>query len=339
MHCLALVAEKGAEIERLYVAGLQCTAMLYSFQTLYIQVDNMILRRGRHALRHDANRGLVWGFVHMVYHLALVLLATGLGIALRDVAFPLDATTEEKILRAAGSTVKPGVEQFSGNIVWVFTAGWGGSMICSAILSLTHMGGPRAATKWLRLTTRCVIALGLSIGMPFSGMEARSLLGIFSAVSSVMAVTEFVLVQLDRMGLFRSEESRGSSMELSGENGIEDDGHSSESCDEGEEEEEDSKEIEQALPNMDMETAGAAGQSGQSGQSGQGEQSGQSGLMGMGPVLDEEATDMGQVGGGVDVPESVARALQRRLTRGNTTRLVAVQAGTTAVRRRRQGLG
>lgn len=295
IHLTALVAKKGSSVGQLYFAGFLCTAMLYSFQTLYIQVDNRILRRGKHALRHDVLHGMSWSALHMPYHLSLVLLATGLGFALRDVAFlPTAGDAVEKTILRAADGVKLGEDQFTTSVRWLFSASWAACMIFSALLSISHVAGPRGATRLPRVLVRCSIAVGMMVGMPFTKLEAFNFLAIFAAVAGLLAIIEFVLVQLDRVGLFHSEPY-----------------HSDTEC-KFPSSSEGGSQFDNDLSNTDLEP-------------GQADEDIEADMEALENAL--RSTDKIDIEAGADmydeeVPDVVLRALQRRRTRGNQSRLV-----------------
>lgn len=226
-----LVTADGVRLGAVYGVAAAATAMLYSLQTLYHNVDSAILKGGKHAIRHNRWAGIVWNLLHFPYQAALVLFATGVGISMRDIGFPpkdgnykmdgsraVEMSTEGvrlvlgRIVRAGTSDgAKTTGAKFGTKQRWLFAVGWGASIILSAVIGALHLGGPRAMTESYRLSVRCIVAVGLAIGMPFANVSADVFVTIFTVVLVVMACTEYVLVQMDRMGFFRSENSTQSS--------------------------------------------------------------------------------------------------------------------------------
>lgn len=211
--------EEGVHRSSLFGAAAASTALLYSLQTLYNNVDSPIPRGGKHALRFRKLNGLAWSQLHIPYHAALILLATGLGIALRDVALPPKTGPASEAahllleaIRASDSGGEAKVEpEFGVKEKWLFAIGWGASILLSGLFGAFHFPGPRAATKRWRFAIRCVIVLAIMVGMPFSTLAAGYYLGVFSGVSVFIAVFEYLFVQMDKMGFFRSEATTFSS--------------------------------------------------------------------------------------------------------------------------------
>lgn len=218
-YCLAVISKDGIRVGHLYLAAVGSTALLYSLQTFYIHVDNPILKGGQHGLRHNAIAGICWDFVHTPYHLGLILFATGLGFALRDIAIPPSAAKEaaKMMIRAGDSgAALAGKESFTREARWVFVAGWGASLLSSGVMSMMHKGGPRAATKTRRLITRFVIVIALMVGLPFADLSAGRFLTVFTVVTVALGIAEFILVRMDRIGFFRSEGSISSTSNSAG---------------------------------------------------------------------------------------------------------------------------
>ncbi len=92
--CIEYILDPKARIGLLYLAVVGSVALVYSFQTLYVNVDNTILRGGTHAIRAASLAGLTFSTVHLPYHISLVLFATGLGIIIRDVMIDPVATPQ-----------------------------------------------------------------------------------------------------------------------------------------------------------------------------------------------------------------------------------------------------
>lgn len=207
-----LLIDKQTHKPSLFGAAAASTALLYSLQTLYNNIDSPIAKGGKHAIRYKKLNGLSWSQLHIPYHAALVLFATGLGIALREVA--QGSTHKESVkdvvimsLNAVHATEggESALPKFDTKARWLFSAGWGVSVLLSGLIGTMHFAGPRAATKHWRYFVRCLIAIPLSIGMPFSHVSAGVYLGTYTAVTVVIAIVEYLFVQMDRMGFFRSE--------------------------------------------------------------------------------------------------------------------------------------
>lgn len=200
----------------MFLAVVGCTSLIYALQTLYVNVDNKILRGGKHSMRHNVVLGVTWTAMHTPYHICLVLLATGLGIAFRDIiitpaaagsassARPSVGEAAHFVVRAAAKLTAPGVPHFTKLNRWLFSIGWGGSMLLSAMLSMMHFKGPRETTKYPRVLLRSAIAIGLGVGMPFTGVPAGVYLLVHSLVTSVISFTEFILVQVDAVDIIGS---------------------------------------------------------------------------------------------------------------------------------------
>lgn len=207
-----LITKEGTRVGALYAGAAGATAMLYALQTLYVNVDGQVGKGGTHAIRYRGLYGILWGQLHTWYHMALILFATGLGFAMRDIAIPPETGAVSKliidtIVRAEGKVSEEG-PGFGIKQRWVFSAGWGAAIIFSAVLGALHQGGPRAATKPYRLITRCVVAAAIMIGMPFASISAGKFLLVYMIVLVVIAIMEYVCVQMDRMGFIRSEATK-----------------------------------------------------------------------------------------------------------------------------------
>ncbi|CAN8064953.1 unnamed protein product [Agarophyton chilense] len=202
------VTSESAHLGRLYGIVAATAAMLYALHTLYVNVDGPILKGGQHALRYSTACGIFWGQLHTMYHMALILFATGLGISVHDVVLDTKSKTAEHWLVRAGEDASyASGSTFGRKQRWLFSVGWGMSMILSAVFGLLHKGGPRAASKWYRTTARVTTAIGIMIGLPFTDIGADFYLGVHTAVLVFFGIVEFVLVRFDCYGFFRSEGS------------------------------------------------------------------------------------------------------------------------------------
>lgn len=200
------------------------TSLIYGFQTLYVNVDNKIIKGGKHSMRHKVFLGVTWACLHTPYHICLVLLATGLGIAFRDIIIvPVasGAASSGKsavgeavhfVMRGAATLSASSGPHFTPMNRWLFSIGWGGSMLLSAMFSMTHHKGRREATKYARLLLRSGIAISLGVWMPFTKLPAGAYLLVHSLVTSVISFTEFILVQADAADVIGSA-LRGSELD------------------------------------------------------------------------------------------------------------------------------
>lgn len=216
-----VVLEDGVRLRTLYGSAAGATAMLYSLQTLYINVDSPIAKGGKHAIRYNKLLALLWGQFHFPYHAALVLFATGLGLAIHDIALPpTEGGTAEAADHAVNALagvlrveddVHAGGAYFGTEERWLFSVGWGASILGSGIIGALHYAGPRAATKRYRFLIRTIVVIAVMVGMPFSHLAAHYYLGVHATVLIVIALAEFIFVQMDKMGFFRSEATMFSS--------------------------------------------------------------------------------------------------------------------------------
>lgn len=171
-----------------------------------MNVDNKILRGGTHAIRHRAILGFTWFTLHLAYHICLVLLATGLGILVRDVI--VNPTTKTaSLLRVAVRAATPAAGKSTGAYFtsgprWLFSGGWSGSLLLSAALSGTHRASPHETTKYARLVVRVALAIALGVGMPLSGVSAGGYLLLHAITTAVIAIVEYILVQADAINIF-----------------------------------------------------------------------------------------------------------------------------------------
>lgn len=201
-----LVTAENASVGKLYAGAAAGTAMLYALQTLYVNVDGDIVKGGVHAIRYKGTYGILWGNIHTLYHIALILFATGLGIAMRDIAIPPSAEAARWLMReAAVEAGTEGAVQFGSKQRWLLSAGWGTSIMLSGIIGAFHFGGPRAATKKYRLFSRFLIVTPIMLGMPFANISAGGFLAVYTVVLVVIAIVEYLCLQFDRMGFFTSE--------------------------------------------------------------------------------------------------------------------------------------
>jgi hypothetical protein len=130
-------------------------------------------------------------------------LPTGLGLIIRDVTVPSIAVAS---VRAAEAGLSSGVAvpeqmQFGSLGRWLFSAGWGVPIIVSSIMGLLHRPGPRGKTKNNRLVFRALLVVGVAVGVPFAELRPMVHLGIYAAVAVVIALSEFVLIEADRIGM------------------------------------------------------------------------------------------------------------------------------------------
>jgi len=204
------VTKEGARINLLYGCVLCATGIVSSLAIFYLNIDGKILRGSTHAIRHNAFMGLLWSILHLPFHICLVLFATGLGIAFRDIIIkPKPADVEaviKAVVHAAAQTAADKAAtgpQFGSKERWLFTVGWGGSLVLSGALGFCHFIGERDFTKRARVSFRCILAIALSVGLPFAVLSAENFVLIFALVTFVMAFTEYILVVADRVNLLR----------------------------------------------------------------------------------------------------------------------------------------
>lgn len=206
-----VVTKEGARVGALYAAAAAGTAMLYALQTLYVNVDGHIIKGGTHAIRFKAFFGILWSQIHTVYHFSLILFATGLGIALRDITIPPKEDAAEKllniVLRATEESGTSTGPKFGTEERWLFSSGWGASLLLSGIIGLLHDAGPRAATLWRRLAIRAVVVIAMMVSIPFADISAGNFVLIYTIPTVVIASLEFLFHHMDRMGFFRSEQT------------------------------------------------------------------------------------------------------------------------------------
>lgn len=203
------VTKDGARINILYGCVFAATAIVSALAVFYMNIDGKILRGSTHAIRHNSLLGLLWSTLHLPFHICLVLFATGLGIAFRDIIIkPKPAGVGGTVIKvvvhaAAAATDKTTGPEFGTKERWLFTAGWGGALVLSGALALCHSIGPRDYTKKARILTRSIIAIGLSVGLPFATLSAAQFVIIFAVSTFVMGFTEYILVNADRVNLIK----------------------------------------------------------------------------------------------------------------------------------------
>eukprot|EP00177_Eucheuma_denticulatum_P001544 GFKZ01002762.1.p1 GENE.GFKZ01002762.1~~GFKZ01002762.1.p1 ORF type:complete len:626 (-),score=72.62 GFKZ01002762.1:40-1917(-) len=202
---------EGVRVGHMYLSAMLGTATLYSIQTLYVQIDSPIPKGGRHAIRHNVLAGYMWSFIHMPYHFFLIMFATGLAISLRDVALPPDGIVTKIVRAEGGLSAATGTAQFTTNARWLYAVGWAGSLIWSGLMSGLHEGGARAVTKGWRVVLRGMTAVGIMVGLPFSGLRAEWFQMVIAGVSVGVSSLEFLVVQMERVGFFRREDGQGGS--------------------------------------------------------------------------------------------------------------------------------
>lgn len=239
---ILLLPASQVSLGRLYCGALFGVALSFSFKVFYADIDNQVLRRGTHAIRWHRNTGLIWSLCHFFFHAALILSATGLGLALRGaavrpsveaaVAAALAQTaptsghlaaaapvagvgdSPEAAAQATAAAAQALLGAFDTTSRWVFTAGTFGALLVLVTLSLAHKPGPRAATRTWRLALRTVVSVTALVGLPMvsaTSLGGLGLLGVVATVVSAMAIVEYVLLECDRIGWFRSELSVGAS--------------------------------------------------------------------------------------------------------------------------------
>lgn len=277
---ILLLPASQVSLGRLYAGALFVVALSFSFKVFYTDIDNQVLRRGTHAIRWHRNAGLVWSLCHFFFHAALLMSATGLGLALRGAAVQpsveaaaASAAMVQRVATSgraaapaapvAGADTSPAAAAeataaaaqallgaFDTTARWVFTGGTFGALLILVALSLTHKPGPRAATRTPRLAFRSAVSVAALVGLPFvpaASLGGLGLLGVVSLLLSTLAVTEYVLLECDRIGWFRSELSVGAAAR----EGLQEGG--------GEDEEEEDWEAGALHPAVTIRTAGVDG--------------------------------------------------------------------------------
>lgn len=217
LTCLVeFLSDENARVGLMYGAVVCSTLIMASFLSYYVNVDNRILKGSTHAIRYNAFYGLIWCFLHIVYHACLLFFATAIGIMLRDIIIdpsgknPATTKAAEPVIHAvvrAGETVKSVGPEFGVRSIerWLFAGGWAGTLLLSGMLSLMHGPGTRDVTKTGRLAVRAIVAFGLGVGMPFARVSAAIHLMIHALVTLTIAVTEFMLVNADSFYLFKRQ--------------------------------------------------------------------------------------------------------------------------------------
>jgi hypothetical protein len=178
-----LVEEPEASIGLMFLATAASVLIVYSMQTIYFNVDQNLGKGSVHAIRHNGRLGLVWSQLHIPYHMALAgFVPTGLAKLIKEITLH-DKSGPPSYVRE------------------LFSVGWGASFVISGFFSLLHKAGPRERTRNHRICGRIIIVLAVAIGVPFADISAGYQLLIFTLVSAVVAVVEFVLLEADRIGM------------------------------------------------------------------------------------------------------------------------------------------
>jgi Bacterial low temperature requirement A protein (LtrA) len=162
-----LVEEPEASIGLMFLATAASVLIVYSMQTIYFNVDQNLGKGSVHAIRHMALAGFV---------------PTGLAKLIKEITLH-DKSGPPSYVRE------------------LFSVGWGASFVISGFFSLLHKAGPRERTRNHRICGRIIIVLAVAIGVPFADISAGYQLLIFTLVSAVVAVVEFVLLEADRIGM------------------------------------------------------------------------------------------------------------------------------------------
>jgi hypothetical protein len=178
-----LISLPDASIGKMYVATAASVLIVYSMQTIYFNVDQNLGKGSVHAIRHNGRLGLIWSQMHIPYHMALAgFLPTGLAKLIKEIT----------LSNRAGSSSASRI---------LFSVGWGSALVISSIFGILHKAGPRERTRNIRIGVRVVIVLAVAIGMPFANISAGVELLIYALVSAGLAITEFVLLEADRIGM------------------------------------------------------------------------------------------------------------------------------------------
>jgi low temperature requirement protein LtrA len=190
-----LVARNGADISDMYVTAALSAVIIYAIFTLYVNVDNFIPSGSVHAIRYNRWGGLTWAALHLPYHMFLSgFLPAGLGLIIRDVTVPKAGSSSVDVPNGSEA-------QFDSLGRWMFSAGWGVPMLISAVMGMLHKAGPRGKTKHRRHGVRGLFVVAIAVGVPFAELNAFAHLGVFAVVATVIGLGEFVLIEMDRIGM------------------------------------------------------------------------------------------------------------------------------------------
>jgi len=135
-------------------------------------------------------------------------------------------------------------------------------MICSGLLGMLHVPGPRAATKIHRIIIRFVISVAIMVGMPFADLSAGRFQAVFVAVTVCIGLAEMICVQMDRIGFFRSEGMPFTSTDDSKENRLDHDFDSTSESSDTDPDLDIDIEATRSLDGIDFTEGGAHGQNG-----------------------------------------------------------------------------
>lgn len=211
-----LVTLENAHVSKMYVTVAVSVLIIYSFQTLYFNVDNSIAKGGVHAIRAHRYSGIAWNLLHLLYHMALAgPLATGLGLIIRDITLGVKPEAVHAAAAESGGKAIPEAHFDSGGR-WLFSAGWGTALLISTIMGLLHRPGPRGQTKYYRLAVRGVVVAIIAIGFPFAEASATTTLIVYSATITLLALSEFILVEADRIGMLSKAPIKSSAQSSEG---------------------------------------------------------------------------------------------------------------------------
>ena len=216
-----IIGEDNITSGNVYYSAFLGVLIAYCFMTLYVNIDNLIHKGGSHAIRARPLNGYIWANLHFVHQMGLIFTATGIGQALRTAALNSGDTigdSEKMLLQAIRASAGGKIERkdFTRAHSYLFAAGFAIVLLASASLSALHHSGPRAATKWYRLTIRVIVTLALTIGLPlWNGLRLLAFESIFAFVLAAITTVEFILVEMDRLGWWRDEGAPDTSQYIS----------------------------------------------------------------------------------------------------------------------------
>ena len=199
-----VITDKDIQLRHLYGATAIAAGMLDALQTLYNNVDAPIAKGSKHAIRYRRVNRVLWGLFHIPYHGALILFATGLGIAIHDIGLKPKDDSYETARLLLTEVVRAGeAKRLNFNHIRtrrMFSVGWSVSMVSSGLIGSVHHHGPRAATKKWRFLIRCLIVTPMAIGLPYADLAPDTFMYIFGAILVTIAIVEYVFVQMDKIG-------------------------------------------------------------------------------------------------------------------------------------------
>lgn len=219
-----MLREEGTSVAADFLGVFLGIVIIYSLMTLYFDVDNFHTRDSVHAIRHNRWNGMLWSQMHIFYHMALAgFLSTGIGLMIKDVALEAKSKEAVKLAQISGDLFSAAVHaasngaktenEFNSKARWLFSGGWMVATVISSLMGLLHKAGKRGRTKNRRIYPRIVISLLAGVGLPFADISARGNLFIFTAITVLFALVEFVAIRMDEIGMLsRSGSSLSASL-------------------------------------------------------------------------------------------------------------------------------